>query len=113
MQRGNHRISVARRISRDQANLANATQTQFETMRWHQREALLPLTARTPGNYRIDGSGYVDRLAISRHCRSLDTSVHEIRLLLRCKDTLDEVCGDVNAAPFRLITQEAARIRGG
>lgn len=99
MQRGNHRISVARRISRDQANLANATQTQFETIRWHQREVLLPLTARTPGNDRIDGSRHVDRLAFGRDCRSLDASVQEIRLLLRCKNTADEDCGDVNAAP--------------
>ena len=99
MQRGNHRISVARRISRDQANLANATQTQFETIRWHQREALLPLTARTPGNDRIDGSGACRPAGLRPPLPLTRRERHKIRLLLRCKDSADKDQGDVNAAP--------------
>ena len=33
--------------------LANLTQTQVETIRYYEREGLLPETARTGGNYRI------------------------------------------------------------
>lgn len=91
--------------------LATATQTQVETIRYYEREGLLPLTARTAGNYRIYGPGHVERLAFIRHCRSLDMTLDEIRVLLRFKDAPAEDCGDVNALLDEHIGHVAARIR--
>jgi Cd(II)/Pb(II)-responsive transcriptional regulator len=91
--------------------LARATQTQVETIRYYEREGLLPLTARTGGNYRIYGPGHVERLAFIRHCRSLDMTLDEIRVLLRFKDAPAEDCGDVNALLDEHIGHVAARIR--
>lgn len=91
--------------------LANATQTQAETIRFYEREGLLPLAARTGGNYRIYGTEHVDRLGFIRHCRSLDMTLDEIRRLLRFKDAPGADCGDVNALLDEHIVHVAARIR--
>lgn len=77
--------------------LAEATNTPVESVRFYEREALLPKPERTTGNYRIYGAEHVERLAFIRHCRSLDMALDEIRTLLRFKDSPAENCGEVNA----------------
>ena len=67
--------------------LAKATHTQVETIRYYEREGLLPETARTEGNYRVYGPEHVERLSFIRYCRSLDMALNEIRALLRMKDS--------------------------
>lgn len=77
--------------------LATLAQTQVETVRYYEREGLLPQAPRSDGNYRIYGPEHVERLAFIRHCRSLDMALDEIRVLLRFKDSPGTDCGDVNA----------------
>lgn len=77
--------------------LALAAQTQVETIRYYEREGLLPRAPRSEGNYRIYGPDHVERLAFVRHCRSLDMTLDEIRVLLRFKDEPQADCGEVNA----------------
>jgi len=91
--------------------LARLTQTQAETIRYYEREGLLPQTARTEGNYRIYGTAHVERLSFIRHCRSLDMTLDEIRLLLRFKDAPGENCGQVNQLLDEHIGHVAQRIR--
>lgn len=91
--------------------LARATQTQVETIRYYEREGLLPLAPRSQGNYRIYGPEHAERLGFIRHCRSLDMTLDEIRVLLRFKDSPSEGCGDVNALLDEHIGHVAARIR--
>lgn len=91
--------------------LATATQTQVETIRYYEREGLLPQAPRSEGNYRIYGPEHVERLGFIRHCRSLDMTLDEIRVLLRFKDSPSEDCGDVNALLDEHIGHVAARIR--
>lgn len=91
--------------------LATATQTQVETIRYYEREGLLPQAPRSEGNYRIYGPDHVERLGFIRHCRSLDMTLDEIRVLLRFKDSPSEDCGDVNALLDEHIGHVAARIR--
>lgn len=74
--------------------LANLTQTQVETIRYYEREGLLPETARTGGNYRIYGDAHAARLSFIRHCRGLDMTLDEIRILLHFKDAPSENCGE-------------------
>ena len=92
-------------------DLAKATRTQIETIRFYEREALLPETARTAGNYRIYDGSHVERLAFIRHCRSLDMTLADIRLLLRFRDGGDEDCAAVNLLLDEHIGQVAQRIR--
>jgi DNA-binding transcriptional MerR regulator len=53
--------------------------TQVETIRYYEREGLLPEAARTGGNYRIYGDAHAARLSFIRHCRGLDMTLDEIR----------------------------------
>jgi Cd(II)/Pb(II)-responsive transcriptional regulator len=91
--------------------LALAAQTQVETIRYYEREGLLPQAARSEGNYRIYGPEHVERLAFVRHCRSLDMTLDEIRVLLRFKDEPQAECGEVNALLDEHIGHVATRIR--
>lgn len=76
--------------------LAQATGTQVETVRYYEREELLPPAGRTEGNYRVYDESHVQRLAFIRHCRCLDMTLDEIRVLLRYKDSPQDNCGEVD-----------------
>lgn len=91
--------------------LASHTGTQVETIRYYEREGLLPETARTDGNYRIYGLSHAERLRFIRNCRSLDMTLDEIRLLLRFKDSPAENCGGVNDLLDEHIGHVASRTR--
>ena len=90
--------------------LAKATGTLVETIRYYEREGLLPAAARTEGNYRIYDGGHAQRLAFIRNCRNLDMTMNEIRVLLRFRDTPTENCGDVNTLLDAHIGHVAERI---
>ncbi len=92
-------------------DMAKAAQTQVETIRFYEREGLLAQAPRSVGNYRIYGPEHVERLAFIRHCRSLDMTLDEIRLLLRFKDEPGQDCGEVNALLDEHIGHVATRIR--
>ncbi|MEO7887751.1 MAG: Cd(II)/Pb(II)-responsive transcriptional regulator [Polaromonas sp.] len=91
--------------------LAKAAQTQTETIRYYEREGLLPEAARTDANYRMYDESHVQRLAFIRHCRSLDMTLGEIRTLLGFKDAPDESCADINVLLDEHIGHVAGRIR--
>lgn len=91
--------------------LARVTNTQVETIRYYEREGLLPATARSEGNYRIYGEAHAERLSFIRHCRSLDMTLDEIRVLLRFKDAPADNCGEVNALLDEHIGHVAERMR--
>jgi Cd(II)/Pb(II)-responsive transcriptional regulator len=91
--------------------LARQTGTQIETVRYYEREGLLPETARTDANYRIYSVAHADRLRFIRNCRSLDMTLDEIRVLLRFKDSPSENCGTVNELLDEHIGHVAARVR--
>ena len=68
--------------------LASGTGTPVETIRYYEREGLLPAAARTEGNYRVYGQEHAQRLLFVRRCRSLDMTLQEIRALLTFKLSL-------------------------
>lgn len=76
--------------------LAQAAATQVETIRYYEKQGLLPVPARSQGNYRIYGAQHLERLQFIRHGRSLDLSLDEVRTLLRFKDAPQRDCGEVN-----------------
>lgn len=91
--------------------LATASATAVETIRYYEREGLLPAPARTGSNYRTYDKEHLARLQFIRHCRGLDMSLDEIRVLLRFKDSPHESCGDVNAVLDEHIGHVSRRIR--
>lgn len=66
--------------------LARATDTPTETIRFYEREGLLAAPPRTASNYRRYGEAEVQRLLLIRRCRALDMSLDEVRALLSLSD---------------------------
>lgn len=76
--------------------LAKRVDCPVETIRYWEKEGLLPEPARTEGNYRVYGEAHLERLLFIRNCRTLDMSLDEIRQLLWLRDQPSENCGEVN-----------------
>lgn len=91
--------------------LAWATASHCETIRYYERENLLPAPARTGGNYRLYNQTHVERLTFIRHCRALDMSLQEIRALLKLYDSPAEDCAGANALIDAHILDVSGRIR--
>ncbi len=91
--------------------LAVESSTPIETIRYYERERLLPAPARTQGNFRVYEAQHLERLQFVRYCRGLDMSLDEVRVLLRFKDAPGDDCGDVNALLDEHIGHVSTRIR--
>jgi len=92
-------------------HLAQATGTPVETIRYYEREGLIPVAQRADNNYRQYTAAHAERLAFIRHCRNLDMTLDEIRSLLRFKDAPQEDCGAVDTLLDEHIGHVAQRIR--
>lgn len=90
--------------------LAKKTDCPVQTIRYYEREGLLPEPARTESNYRLYDDMHLERLSIIRHCRSLDMTLGEIRALLKFRDAPEENCAEVNTLLDSHIGHVAARI---
>lgn len=92
------------------SELAKRTDCKVETVRYYERENLLPTPGRSEGNYRLYTEAHVERLAFIRHCRSLDMALEEIRTLLEFRDAPEKNCGEVNTLLDEHIGHVAERI---
>jgi Cd(II)/Pb(II)-responsive transcriptional regulator len=92
-------------------DLSEATGTPVETIRFYEREGLLPLARRAENNYRVYTATHAERLAFVRQCRNLDMTLDEIRALLALRDAPSKDCGEVNALLDDHIEHVATRIR--
>lgn len=77
-------------------DLARATGTKNETIRYYEQIGLLPAPARTDGNYRAYTGHHRDRLHFIRRARDLGFSLDEVRALLRLADDRDRSCAEVD-----------------
>ena len=92
-------------------DLAHATGIAVETIRFYEREGLIPPARRADNNYRVYAAAHADRLAFIRHCRNLDMTLDEVRALLRLRDLPQRDCSEVNALLDEHIGHVARRIR--
>ena len=76
--------------------LAQATGTNAETIRYYERIALLPPPARTNSNYRDYGPDHAERLRFVRHARSLGFDIADVRSLLDLADQPDRDCAEAD-----------------
>jgi Cd(II)/Pb(II)-responsive transcriptional regulator len=86
------------------------TGVDVETIRYYEKVGILPKPARTEANYRHYNDQHADRLRFVRHCRSLDMTLDEIRVLLQFRDAPDSNCGEVNQLLDEHIGHVSARI---
>lgn len=87
--------------------LASATGVDVETIRFYEKQGLLPAPARRDNGYRDYAQAHLERLSFIRHCRALDMPLAAISDLLGFLDAPDAHCGDVN----RLVDQQLDRVR--
>ena len=92
-------------------DLATASATPVDTIRYYEREGLLPAPARTSANYRAYDDSHLERLRFIRHCRHLDMSLDEVRQLLRVRDDPQADCHAANHVLDEHIGHVSRRIR--
>ncbi len=76
--------------------LARATGTKVETVRWYERIGLLAAPARTGRNYRAYSREHLERLSFVRRARDLGFSLEQVRELLRLSDQRDRPCEEID-----------------
>ncbi|MCA7118225.1 MAG: helix-turn-helix domain-containing protein [Acidibrevibacterium sp.] len=77
-------------------DLARATATKVETVRYYERTGLLPSPPRTGGNYRAYGPDHLARLSFIRRARDLGFPIEQVRALLDLADQRDRPCEAVD-----------------
>ena len=90
--------------------LAERAGAKPETVRYYEREGLLPVPPRTSGNYRDYGSGHLARLAFIRHARGLGFELSDVRALLTLADFPDQDCAEVDAIASRHLASVELKI---
>lgn len=81
-----------------------------ETVRYYEREGLLPSPERGGNNYRVYGKRHLDSLRFIRNCRMLEMTLEEIRALMHLKLDTQRECGEVNAILDEHIAHVSERI---
>jgi len=76
--------------------LANATSTKVETVRYYEKIGLLPPPARTAANYRAYGAAHLARLSFIRRARDLGFALEAVRELLTLSDNNAQSCEAVD-----------------
>ena len=76
--------------------LATATSTKVETVRYYEKIGLLSPPARSASNYRSYGSEHLARLSFIRRARYLGFTLEAVRELLTLSDDNDQICEAVD-----------------
>jgi len=76
--------------------LANATSTKVETVRYYETIGLLAPPARNAANYRNYGSEHLARLSFIRRARDLGFPLEAVRELLALADNIGQSCEAVD-----------------
>lgn len=87
--------------------LAAATGVDVETIRFYEKQGLLPAPARLDNGYRNYAAAHLERLSFIRHCRALDMPLAEVQRLLSFVDDPARHCADVN----ELVDAQLGRVR--
>lgn len=87
--------------------LGQATGVDIETIRYYEKEGLLPEPGRSANGYRVYAEKHLERLSFIRHCRALDIPLNEIKRLLHFVEQPNADCGDID----QLIDAQLAKVR--
>lgn len=87
--------------------LAQATGVDVDTVRYYEKQGLLPSPPRQDNGYRDYAPMHLERLAFIRHCRALEMSLADIQRLLQALDAP----GQPHPAVDRLVQEQIERVR--
>jgi MerR family transcriptional regulator, mercuric resistance operon regulatory protein len=78
-------------------DLAQRSGCNVETVRFYEKQRLLPAPPRTTGGHRDYDAEHLKRLIFIRRSRELGFTLHEVRSLLSLVDGSDWTCAEVRA----------------
>jgi Cu(I)-responsive transcriptional regulator len=90
--------------------LARRTGTKVETVRFYEREGLLPPPKRTAGNYRAYSNRHLNRLSFIRRARDLGFTLDQVRELLDLADDANRSCAAVDAIASTHVAENDRKI---
>src|SRR5437870_8852026 len=90
--------------------LSKHTGTNVETIRYYEHVRLLPTPARSPGGYRLYGTGHLKRLSFIRRARALGFSLEKVRTLLKLADERKRPCAEVRVVAEAHLNDVRAKI---
>ena len=90
--------------------LAKRSDCEVETIRYYEKEGLLPTPPRSGSNYRQYSEQDAERLLFIRHCRSLGMSLDDVRTLQQFQAKPEQACDEIDALLDRHIQQTALQI---
>lgn len=85
--------------------LARATSTKVETIRFYEKIGLLPTPSRTGANYRAYDQAQLVRLSFVRRARDLGFTLDQIRGLLALSDDRDQSCSAVDTVARQHVSE--------
>ena len=91
--------------------LAGATATKVETVRYYEKIGLLPPPARTSANYRAYGNDHLARLSFIRRARDLGFTLEAVRELLTLSDDKSQSCEAVDGIARVHLTKIDRKVR--
>jgi DNA-binding transcriptional MerR regulator len=78
-------------------DLARLTNTRVETIRFYEKQELLPAPGRNKGNHRIYEQAHLNRLSFIRRSRDLGFTLEQVRKLLKLADDRAAPCTEVDS----------------
>lgn len=90
--------------------LASATNTKVETIRYYEQIGLLPCPKRTTGNYRAYTLDHLKRLSFIRRSRELGFNIEQVRDLLSLADQKQLPCDRVDGLTREHLASVDAKI---
>ena len=91
-------------------DLARHARCDVDTIRYYERAGLMPGPARSTNNYRLYSRAHLERLLFIRHCRALDITQREIRVLLALRETPQASCVEANRILDKHLRDVSARV---
>lgn len=67
-----------------------------QTIRYYEKEGLIPKPARTESNYRVYDTTALKTLRFIKNCRAMDLTLGEIKQLILLQRSPEETCETVN-----------------
>jgi Cd(II)/Pb(II)-responsive transcriptional regulator len=92
-------------------DLAAQTGIEVDTIRYYEKEGMIPKVERLANGYRAYGKTHLERLSFIRHCRALDMPLAEVRELLEVIERPRRDCTDVNVLIDAQLLRVKARLK--
>jgi MerR family mercuric resistance operon transcriptional regulator len=93
------------------SEIAEKADVNPETLRYYEREELIPKPPRSDGGFRLYDESYVDRLRFIQRAQDLGFTLAEIKDLLELRVDNGAACRDVKAQAEEKIGEVKAKIQ--